>query len=432
MNIQVCQDALYHSGWNVEKALNYLAIKCTKKRKLDPKTSPNGPKNGHIKSSLPSSQPPSNQPQQKSSSKKRRSSSSNDEGDTFGDGEHRSKEKVYDSDDDEDSDHKHNKNSYVMTKDRRSVFEFMNAATVTELQSVKSASVKKIEKIEQMRPFSNWYDLIKKIQSNKYLSADFLNHCQDFLACRNNLTRIMKKCTKIVQRLEEAVAAGGGLVKQPANLNEEFKLADYQLVGLNWLAVMHKQEMNGILADEMGLGKTIQVIAFLAYLKETGQAKRTHLIVVPSSTLENWVQEFERWCPEISVSRYYGAAEERRAMRILFAKTGFAGIDVLLTTYHTVGSTPEERKMFRVSKMQYVIFDEAHMLKNMTTQRYTNLFRINAERRLLLTGTPLQNNLLELMSLLCFVMPSLFANNTDDIKNLFSKNVSFLNLITIF
>lgn len=89
-----------------------------------------------------------------------------------------------------------------------------------------------------------------------------------------------------------------------------------------------------------------------------------------------------------------------------------------------VAASPEERKMFRVMKWHYVVFDEAHMLKNMTSQRYTQLVQINAERRLLLTGTPLQNNLLELMSLLCFVMPSLFAKNTDDIKNLFQKSVS--------
>lgn len=80
--------------------------------------------------------------------------------------------------------------------------------------------------------------------------------------------------------------------------------------------------------------------------------------------------------------------------------------------------------MFRVTPLQYVIFDEAHMLKNMTTQRYINLMRINADRRILLTGTPLQNNLLELMSLLCFVMPTLFAGNADDLKTLFSKNTS--------
>lgn len=86
-----------------------------------------------------------------------------------------------------------------------------------------------------------------------------------------------------------------------------------------------------------------------------------------------------------------------------------------------MSSTPEERKMFRVSKLHYVIFDEAHMLKNMSTQRYANLITINAEMRILLTGTPLQNNLLELMSLLCFVMPSFFGKNVEDIKSLFAK-----------
>lgn len=167
--------------------------------------------------------------------------------------------------------------------------------------------------------------------------------------------------------------------------------------------------------------QTIQVIAFLAYLKETNQTHGTHLIVVPSSTLDNWDNELARWCPTLVVEKYYGSAAERRSLRIHWAKGGLQGIDVLLTTYHMVASSPEERKMFRVTRMHYVIFDEAHMLKNMTTQRYTQLAQINAESRLLLTGTPLQNNLLELMSLLCFVMPSMFANNTDDIKNLFQK-----------
>lgn len=132
-----------------------------------------------------------------------------------------------------------------------------------------------------------------------------------------------------------------------------------------------------------------------------------------------------RWCPDLIVEKYYGSMEDRREMRIHYAKGGLKDIDVLLTTYHMVGSTPEERRMFRVTKIHYVVFDEAHMLKNMTSQRYTNLIRINAVRRLLLTGTPLQNNLLELMSLLCFVMPSVFASNTDDIKMLFQKNAKF-------
>jgi SWI/SNF-related matrix-associated actin-dependent regulator of chromatin subfamily A containing DEAD/H box 1 len=91
-----------------------------------------------------------------------------------------------------------------------------------------------------------------------------------------------------------------------------------------------------------------------------------------------------------------------------------------------IAASGEEKKMFRVTQFQYVVFDEAHMLKNMLTQRYAALIRIAAERRILLTGTPLQNNLLELMSLLCFVMPSIFASKTEDIKNLFqNKVVSF-------
>lgn len=110
------------------------------------------------------------------------------------------------------------------------------------------------------------------------------------------------------------------------------QLADYQIIGLNWLTVMHKQKMNGILADEMGLGKTIQVIAFLAYLKENGLSQAAHLIVVPSSTLDNWEAEISRWCPELVVEKYHGSQDERRRMRGRFAKDGFTGFDVLLTT----------------------------------------------------------------------------------------------------
>lgn len=349
--------------------------------------------------------------------KRRTDSDSNDGGGSDEDRTERQRnEKVFDSDDDSDAE-----SSFTMTKDRKKVLEFLNTATSAELMAVKNLSAKKIEILLPLRPFTDWVNLIQKIESSKTLSTDLLNSCQEFLHQRNNMDRIMKKCQKLVQQLERVVSQGGTAVKQPTILNPEFKLADYQLIGLNWLVIINSQGMNGILADEMGLGKTIQVIAFLAYLKETGQARGTHLIVVPSSTLDNWDAELAKWCPDLRVEKYYGSANERRSLRIQWAKGGLRDIDVLLTTYHMVASSPEERKMFRVTKMHYVIFDEAHMLKNMTTQRYTQLSQINAEHRLLLTGTPLQNNLLELMSLLCFVMPSIFAKNQDDIKNLFQK-----------
>ncbi len=202
----------------------------------------------------------------------------------------RPKDRVFNSDDD-DSDEEQ---SFHFTKDRRDVFNFINKASLTELQAIKSCSAKKIDAILEMRPFRDWQHMMQSFQSHKSLSAEVLNHCQDYLGSRNSMMKVMEKCEKICKRLENGVAAGGGVCSQPSILNPNFKLADYQLVGLNWLVLMNQAQTNGILADEMGLGKTIQVIAFLAYLKETGRAKYPHLVVVPSSTLDNWDQEFAK------------------------------------------------------------------------------------------------------------------------------------------
>jgi len=182
--------------------------------------------------------------------------------------------------------------------------------------------------------------------------------------------------------------------------------------------LMHKQSLNGILADEMGLGKTIQAIAFLAHLKEVGD-EGPHLIIVPSSTMDNWQKELATWCPTLKVLNYYGSQDERRHMRMQLVH-GKAEYDVILTTYNMVISSADDRVLFRKLDFHYVVFDEAHMLKNMSTSRYENLMKVQAPRKLLLTGTPLQNNLVELMSLLVFVMPEMFANKKDQLKKMFS------------
>ena len=109
-----------------------------------------------------------------------------------------------------------------------------------------------------------------------------------------------------------------------------------QLIGLNWLVLMHKQSLNGILADEMGLGKTIQTIAFLAHLKETGE-EGPHLIVVPSSTMDNWRKELELWAPGIEVVTYWGSQDERRHLRLQLVQDELQ-YDVILTTYNMVVS----------------------------------------------------------------------------------------------
>lgn len=238
--------------------------------------------------------------------------------------------KVYDSDDSDECCSTNNDGE--MSEQHKKIFDFMNNATAIELQSVKNLSEKKAGLIIELRPFTDWADLRNKLSTSKALSAELLNHAQELLNKQSNVANILAKCNKMVKRMESAIEEGAGIVEQPRLLNPKFKLADYQMIGLNWLTVMHKQQMNGILADEMGLGKTIQIIAFLAYLKENRLAKAAHLIVVPSSTLDNWANELETWCPNLAVQKYYGSQEERKRMRVRFAKEGFTGFDVLLTT----------------------------------------------------------------------------------------------------
>ncbi|KAG5344735.1 SMRCD regulator, partial [Acromyrmex charruanus] len=331
------------------------------------------------------------------------------------------KDKVFNSDEDSDIEI-----SNELTGDKKAVLEFMQNAILTELLLMSQCSSKKAQAIIDARPFEDWRDLVNKFQNTKYLDTELLNAAQVLLSTRHAIEHLMKKCFRLSINMEKAVAAGASsITQQPKALSSNLTLAPYQIVGLNWLAILHAQNVNGILADEMGLGKTIQVIAFLTYLKEAellDEKDGPHLIVVPSSTMENWMDELERWSPSLKVVQYYGSQEERKEMRMGWRNGDLDDVDVLLTTYSLICSTPEERRLFRVMPLNYVVFDEAHMLKNMSSVRYENLVRINAKRRILLTGTPLQNNLLELMSLLIFVMPSLFAGKQADLKSLFSKN----------
>ncbi|XP_043253834.1 SWI/SNF-related matrix-associated actin-dependent regulator of chromatin subfamily A containing DEAD/H box 1 homolog [Colletes gigas] len=362
----------------------------------------------------------SNKCPSKKSKKKRRKLNNEEDVDIDSD-ETNFKDKVFNSDEDSDMEV-----SNELTGDKKAVLEFMQNSPASELLLMSHCTQKRANAIIKARPFNNWRDLVEKFQSYKYLDTELLNSAQELLATRHEVETLMKKCLRLSTNIEKAVAVGASAIKkQPRGLSPNLMLAPYQMVGLNWLAVMHAQNVNGILADEMGLGKTIQVIAFLTYLKEAGlkdEKDGPHLIVVPSSTMENWNNEMEKWSPGLKVVRYFGSQEERKEMRMGWRNGDLDDVDILLTTYNLISSTPEERRLFRVMPIHYVIFDEAHMLKNMSTIRYENLVRVNAKYRILLTGTPLQNNLLELMSLLTFVMPSLFASKQADLKSLFAKN----------
>lgn len=213
------------------------------------------------------------------------------------------------------------------------------------------------------------------METAKHMTGQILNCALDVLKTRTIVSKLMEKCLKLAISTEKAIAEGSTSVKQqPSILTAGMQLKSYQMVGLNWLVVMHHQKLSGILADEMGLGKTIQVIAFLSYLHENGEANHPHLIVVPATTLENWAIEFSKWSPSLRVVIYHGSPEERRSLRVQWFKDNFKSMDVIITTYNIIASNYEEKKMFRIIYLDYVVFDEAHMLKNMNAQRYVSSF----------------------------------------------------------
>ncbi|KYQ59440.1 Lymphoid-specific helicase [Trachymyrmex zeteki] len=186
-------------------------------------------------------------------------------------------------------------------------------------------------------------------------------------------------------------------------------LRDYQLKGLEWLKLLHENGLSGILADEMGLGKTIQTIALICHLIEERQAG-PYLIITPLSTIPNWLTEFERFAPAIPVFLFHGTIEERDAVRIKIKCThhvedNYKTQPVVLTTYEV---PLYESKFFQSLRWKYIVIDEGHRIKNYNCKLVKVLRNIRSMNRLILTGTPLQNNLSELWSLLNFLLPEIF------------------------
>ncbi|XP_052467493.1 helicase SRCAP isoform X1 [Carassius gibelio] len=185
-------------------------------------------------------------------------------------------------------------------------------------------------------------------------------------------------------------------------------LREYQHIGLDWLVTMNEKKLNGILADEMGLGKTIQTIALLAHLACVKGNWGPHLIIVPTSVMLNWEMELKRWCPGFKILTYYGSQKERKLKRQGWTKPN--AFHVCITSYKLV---LQDHQAFRRKSWRYLILDEAQNIKNFKSQRWQSLLNFNSQRRLLLTGTPLQNSLMELWSLMHFLMPHVFQSHRE-------------------
>ncbi|KAK9759055.1 SNF2-related domain [Popillia japonica] len=194
------------------------------------------------------------------------------------------------------------------------------------------------------------------------------------------------------------------------------EMRDYQIRGLNWMISLYENGINGILADEMGLGKTLQTISLLGFMKHYKNIQGPHIVIVPKSTLANWMNEFNKWCPTLRAVCLIGDQEARS---VFIRDVMMPGEwDVCVTSYEMC---IKEKSVFKKFNWRYMVIDEAHRIKNEKSKLSEILREFKTTNRLLLTGTPLQNNLHELWALLNFLLPDVF-NSADDFDAWFNTN----------
>ncbi|KAK0853315.1 transcriptional regulator [Friedmanniomyces endolithicus] len=182
-------------------------------------------------------------------------------------------------------------------------------------------------------------------------------------------------------------------------------LKEYQVKGLQWMISLYNNNLNGILADEMGLGKTIQTISLITYLIERKRQNGPFLVIVPLSTLTNWNSEFDKWAPSVQRIVYKGPPTQRKTQQ---NQIRYVNFQVLLTTYEFI---IKDRPVLSKVKWLHMIVDEGHRMKNAGSKLSSTITQYYHTRyRLILTGTPLQNNLPELWALLNFVLPTIFKS----------------------
>ncbi|KAK5962885.1 putative ATPase PWA37_005339 [Arxiozyma heterogenica] len=266
--------------------------------------------------------------------------------------------------------------------------------TVTENGSTDTADIKQPPKKKQKKSITDYFKSI-----TDYFTSTNKSKEDGKLSGSNSRTSKEDK--------DDLLNSIESIRSQQPGLLENCILKPYQLEGLNWLVTLYENGLNGILADEMGLGKTIQSIALLAFIYEM-DTKGPFLIAAPLSTLDNWMNELAKFAPSIPVCKYYSTKGKKSRMQILknfFKKNKYTGI--VVTSYEII---MRDSNYIMSKEWKFLIVDEGHRLKNINSKLIKELKRINTSNRLLLTGTPLQNNLAELWSLLNFIMPDIFAD----------------------
>lgn len=180
------------------------------------------------------------------------------------------------------------------------------------------------------------------------------------------------------------------------------QLRPYQQEGLNWMAFLEENQIGGCLADDMGLGKTLQTITFLQYLKNKNPKAKPSLIVAPTSLIFNWISEIEKFCPKMKVLSFIGNKR-------MDDFSSFDKYDVIISTYGSILNDVETLKNY---PFNYLILDESQVIKKPNSKRYKAVRLLQAHNRLVLTGTPIENNTFDLYAQLNFVNPGLLGTMT--------------------
>ncbi|XP_062851360.1 SWI/SNF-related matrix-associated actin-dependent regulator of chromatin subfamily A member 5 [Trichomycterus rosablanca] len=286
--------------------------------------------------------------------------------------------------------------------DRTNRFEYLLKQTEVFAHFIQPAAQKTPTSPLKMKPGR---PRIKKDEKQNLLSAGDNRHRRTEQEEDEELLSESSKASNVCTRFDDS----------PSYVKSG-KLRDYQVRGLNWLISLYENGINGILADEMGLGKTLQTISLLGYMKHYRNIPGPHMVLVPKSTLYNWMIEFKRWVPSLRAVCLIGDRDERTAF---IRDTLLPGEwDVCVTSYEMLII---ERAVFKKFNWRYLVIDEAHRIKNEKSKLSEIVREFKTTNRLLLTGTPLQNNLHELWALLNFLLPDVF-NSSQDFDSWFDTN----------
>lgn len=203
--------------------------------------------------------------------------------------------------------------------------------------------------------------------------------------------------TEHIQKWERLQTENQDVYAVPEKINAQ--LRDYQKAGFNWMCLLDEMQWGGCLADDMGLGKTLQTISFIQHLSDKYK-NETHLVVCPTSLMYNWEQELKKFAPQLDYTIYHGAGR-------LMDEKEWKKKNLIITSYGTVRSDAEQLSKF---KFGYTILDESHVIKNSASLATKAMQQLNTRNKLILSGTPIQNNTFDLYAQMNFVNPGLLGN----------------------